>query len=125
MLPVREAGQDDPVEVGEDRLEALGRLGRRGAQPGAYGARLDAGHDGVLGGPGAVVGDPVDDLVAEAAELLGVHRGPYASRSRRRVSPPSIVTTCPVTYESGSSRKRTARATSSGRPKRGMTPRST
>ena len=47
------------------------------------------------------------------------------SLSRLSVRPPSTVITCPVRYESGSSSSRTTLATSSGRPKRGITPRST
>ena len=63
----------NPVQVAEDRLEALGLVGRRGGELGPDGAGLHAGHDGQPGGPGAVVRDPVDDAVAERAELLGGH----------------------------------------------------
>ena len=73
MLPVRDAGEHDPVEVAEQRLERLGLLGRmRGQQlaqfPGGC-PRLDRQRLDPL----PVVRDPVDHLPPVAAELLGRH----------------------------------------------------
>ncbi len=73
VLPVREAGEDEGVEVGEDVGEGLGLVGRRGGELGGDGAGLDLGHDGTVGEGGAVVGEPVDELMAVGAELFGGH----------------------------------------------------
>ncbi len=73
MLPVGEAGHDDAVEIGEDGVEGFGRLGRVGGERGFDIAGRGARHDGAFGDGGAVVGDAVDDLVAEAAKLFGCH----------------------------------------------------
>ena len=51
-----------------------GDRGRIGGQRGLDFAGRGARHDGALGDGGAIVGDPVDNLVAEAAELFGGHR---------------------------------------------------
>ena len=74
VVPVRDARQDDAVEVGDDAREAVGllRAARRAAAP-----RTSPGCTrlitGQLADVLAVVGDPVDQLVAERAELVGVH----------------------------------------------------
>ncbi len=46
-------------------------------------ARSDSAHDGQLGDVLAVVGDPVDELVAQAAEFGGVHRALSSQWERR------------------------------------------
>ena len=73
MLGLGDAGDDDPLEVGQDLGEGLGLVrGLRGQRgPDLAGAHL-RGH-GELRHPLAVVGDPVDEGVAGGAELLGRH----------------------------------------------------
>ena len=74
MLPVGDAGHDDAIEVGEDGVERFGRLRWVGGEGRFDFAGRGACHDGAGGDGGAVVGNAVDDLVAEAAELFGSHR---------------------------------------------------
>src|SRR5262249_60703427 len=71
MVPVRDAGQDVAFELVE-RARELPALARRlGREAGLDLAGRDAAHDRALGDPLAVVGDPVDELVAESPALLG------------------------------------------------------
>jgi hypothetical protein len=84
VLPVRDAGQDDAVEVGEDGGEGFAALGRRRRQRGAHLAGGDLRPHREGADPGPVVGDPVDDLVAVLPELLGRH-------VRRRLGHPLTV----------------------------------
>ena len=74
MLPVGEAGHDDAVEIGQDGVEGFGRLRGVGGQGSFDFAGRGARHHGALSDGGAVVGDAIDDLVAEAAKLFGSHR---------------------------------------------------
>ena len=85
VLPVRDAGQHDPVEVGEDGGERLALLGRGAGQGRAdlAGGDLRAHRQRV--DPGPVVGDPVDDLVAVLAELLGSHVRNWLGHRRHRI----------------------------------------
>ena len=73
VLPVREPGDDDAVEVGEDVGEGLALLRGSGGQRGPHVARRDRRPHGEGADPRPVVGDPVDDLVAVLPELLGGH----------------------------------------------------
>ena len=75
VLPVRQAGHEDRVEVREDRVERLGfgRRRRREARPSTC-ARLGRAPSPAASECRAVVGDPVDELVAVLAELVGGHR---------------------------------------------------
>src|ERR1035438_321052 len=73
MLKVGEAGHDDAVEVGQDGVERLGRLRWVGGEGGFDFAGCRPRHHGPGGYGGPVVGNAVDDLVAEAAELFGSH----------------------------------------------------
>jgi hypothetical protein len=70
---VRQARHDDLVEVGEEGVEPLGLLGRRGRERASYvaGGDLREHRQVVEGRP--VVGDPVDGGVPLPAELLGGH----------------------------------------------------
>ena len=68
MLPVRDAGEQDLVEVAQYRVEGLGLLGRRLRQPGADLARPHLREHGQLGHALEVVGRPVDRLVAVLPE---------------------------------------------------------
>ena len=86
---MRDAGQDQVVELADHRVERLAVLGRTGRQPGSDVARGDLGQDGEVLDPLQVAGDPLDDLVPEPPELIrvnvnvvGTHEG---SRSRIRM----------------------------------------
>ena len=68
VLPVRDAREEDLVEVAEHRGERLRLLGRRLRQPRADLPRLDLGEHGQLAHPFEVVGRPVDGAVAVLAE---------------------------------------------------------
>ena len=74
VLPVRQAGHDDLVEVGEQGVE---RLARPRAPTAGSARRTSPGatceSTGRSSRRGPVVGDPVDGGVALAAELLGRH----------------------------------------------------
>ena len=84
VLPVDDARDDDPLEIGAHRLPALGVGGRRGRQGGPYRAGLQVRAHRVALDPLDVVSDPVDQLVAGAAELLGRHGGAHYARPARR-----------------------------------------
>ena len=73
MLPVGEAGHDDSVEIGQDRVEGFGLLRRIGGQGRLDFARRGSRHHGAFGDGGAIVGDAVDDLVAEVAKFFRRH----------------------------------------------------
>ena len=75
VLPVREAGHDDAVEVGQHGVERLGGLRCRRRQQASYVTGRDLRADGQVVEGGPVVGDPVDGGVPLAAELLGRHVG--------------------------------------------------
>ena len=89
VLPVGQAGDDDPIEVGEHGVEGLG-LGRGvGGELVAHPAGLGRGGDGEPLDPLEVVGDPVDERVALLAEVLGGHAGERNERlapSRRALA---------------------------------------
>ena len=73
VIPVGDAGHHVPVERGQ-RLIQLAALSRRmGGKRGPDLSRLNLAHDGQARQPLAVVGDPIDELVAEAAKFFGVH----------------------------------------------------
>ena len=74
MVPVRDARQHDALEVGRDGRQAFGPARRLGRQLRGDLAGLHAAHHRVLGDVLAVVRDPVDQLVAEPAELVGFHQ---------------------------------------------------
>lgn len=66
---MRHAGDDVRLHVRQQRLQALGALGRRARQARAQVAGADLGaHRQALDG-GAVVGDEVDHAVAQLAPL--------------------------------------------------------
>ena len=72
MLPVGKAGHDDAVEVGEHSVELFWLLGRDRWQLRTYPARLDRRLYRLVGHGVPVVGDPVDDRAALAAEPFGI-----------------------------------------------------
>ena len=74
MVPVRQAGDEDPFEVRHDGLERLGLFGCAIGQRRGYLARFDPGEDGVLLGMLQVIGDPVDELVPRATERVWIHQ---------------------------------------------------
>ncbi|MCY1180594.1 hypothetical protein D9M73_210490 [compost metagenome] len=73
MLPVRQAGDDQLVDVVEDGLEGFALLGGGFGQGGLEVAGFDLGHYRAFTDGLAVVGDQVDQLVAVLAELFGGH----------------------------------------------------
>ena len=82
MVPVRDAGEDDPLEVREDRVERFARLGRRWRKGVADVAGLTArAPDSVRARE--VVGDPVGDPVRLAAERLRIHVAEFGGRHPR------------------------------------------
>ena len=74
VVPVRDPRHDDAVEVGDDACEVAALLRWLGGHERRHLARLHAAHHRQLADALAVVGDPVDQLVAERAELVGIHR---------------------------------------------------
>ena len=73
VLPLREAGHDDSIEVGHHGGERLGFGRRVVGQRGSHVAGRDRRLHRPLVDLGDVVGDPVDQRVAAGAELLGCH----------------------------------------------------
>ena len=75
MLPVQGRGGDDAVEGAEQRLERLRVLREQVRQPRANLTGDDLGTHRAVRQPGAVRGHPVDDGVAQPAELVGIEIG--------------------------------------------------
>ena len=71
MLPVRQRGQQQAVDVLQHRVETLRLFGRRRWQAGQQRAGFDGRLDRSVGDVGAVVGDPVDDAMAKPTKILG------------------------------------------------------
>lgn len=63
MLPQRQAGQHDPVEIGDHRAEILRLLRRSRWQQRAHLARPGPRHHRPIGQPFLIVGQPVDQPV--------------------------------------------------------------
>ena len=79
VLPVQRSGDDDPVELVEQRVERLRPVGQQLAEGAADVARGDVRADRAVRQPGAVGGHPVDHRTAQPAELLRIevaHRPP-------------------------------------------------
>jgi hypothetical protein len=75
VVPVGDAGQDDLVEVAEQRGEPVAGLGRRRRQRPPHVPGGERAHHRPRLDPGAVAGDPVDEGVAEPDELVVAHGG--------------------------------------------------
>jgi hypothetical protein len=90
MVPVRQAGDDDALEVREDVVERFAMLRRARGQRASHVARRHARQDRIAFGLGEVIGEPVDDAVAFAAEGLRIH----VARGARRVGHDT-----PVSYD--------------------------
>jgi hypothetical protein len=73
MLEVRDAGRDQPIDVGKDRIERFRLLGRRLRQLGTDGTRFHRRHHRSLGDIGTVIGDPVDQPMTFFPKLFGIH----------------------------------------------------
>jgi hypothetical protein len=73
VLPAREIGDDEPIDVGEDRRERLRPEGWYRREPGRDRPWLHPREDRPLLDGREVVGDPVDDLVGGNTEGLRVH----------------------------------------------------
>ncbi len=67
------AGEDDPLEILKDPVEGFALFRRCGGELGADAAGFGARQDRQVGDPLLIVGDPVDETVAEPAELLRRH----------------------------------------------------
>ena len=72
MIPVSDAGEDLPLDVGQDRGERLTLFGRGGGKRLPQLARTKARENRELLAPGQVVRDPVDEAAALLAEDLEV-----------------------------------------------------
>ena len=73
MLDLGHARDDDGVEVGEEAGEGFGLLGRVLRQLAGHLTRAHLRLHRQLRNPGAVVRDPVDQLVPGGTELLRSH----------------------------------------------------
>jgi hypothetical protein len=71
VIPVRDGGQDQPVEVGDGVVEIVRGLGGPFGQLGFEPARFYPGKNRELVEPFEIVGDPVDDRVPVAPEFFG------------------------------------------------------
>ena len=72
---MRDSRHDDFVDIAEDRRERLALLRRPVGQAAANFSRLDLREHGQLLDLLHVVGDPVDDFAAVAAEFVRGHDG--------------------------------------------------
>lgn len=73
MLPVDDAGDDDIVEVSAECVPRLRRGRRVLREAGADVAGADVGRNGEPLDAFDVLGDPVDQFMAAAPELVSVH----------------------------------------------------
>ena len=73
VVPMRDAGHHVPVERGQRLIQPSALLRGMGGKRGPDLSRLHLTHDRHVGQPLAVVRDPIDELVAEAAKFFGVH----------------------------------------------------
>ena len=73
MVPVGDGRHDEAIEIGEDGLHGLAALGTAGGQSVGELAGLDGRKHGVALGMSEIIGDPIDRLVAVAAEFVGSH----------------------------------------------------
>ena len=72
MIPVSDAGEDLPLDVGKDRRERLALFGRGGGKRLPQLARTKARQNGEPLALGQVLRDPVDEAAALLAEGLEV-----------------------------------------------------
>ena len=80
VVPVGDAGEDGPVEHGKDLAEGDAVLRRSARGTARRTSPGSTGHiTGKSGQPLAVGGDPLDELVAQGAELVGCHRSTDAT----------------------------------------------
>jgi len=70
MIPMSEAGNDDALEVGEDRVEALAAFGRARGQRVSNLTRRDTGKDRIALGCFEVIRDPVREAMRLPAEIV-------------------------------------------------------
>ena len=76
VLPKRKAGHDDAIEVLDRRAEIFRLVRRRGGQGVADFARLGLRHHRPVGQALMIVGEPIDELMAVAAEVFRRHERP-------------------------------------------------
>ena len=73
MVPVRQAGNENSFEVGQDRVEMFGVFGRLGWKRRRDVTRLDARENRVPFRMLEIRRDPLDELVAVSSKRLRVH----------------------------------------------------
>ncbi len=74
VVPMGHGRHDLALEIGQDCLHGLALLGRGSGERGGQITGLNAWKDGVVARVFEIVGDPVNDLVAVAAESSGTCR---------------------------------------------------
>src|SRR5262249_6561755 len=84
MLPVRKTREYDSLEVRQNRIETFGSQGRFGGQRRLDRAGLGRRHYGILRNRGAIVGNAVDDLVANLPEFFMCHAEVISTIPRHR-----------------------------------------
>ena len=93
MLPERQARDNEAIKVRNRRGEILGLVRRRGGQGVSDLAGLSLGHHGPVGQVLVIVGQPVDQRMAMAAEVFRRHGRPCGLargvRGSRQLKPPS------------------------------------
>ena len=73
MVPVRDAGHDQALEIGEDGFHRFAALRPGGGQGIGQFPRLEWRKHGITLGASKVIGDPIDRAVAMAAKFFGSH----------------------------------------------------
>ncbi len=73
VVPVGDGGHDEAVEIGQDGLHGLACFGAVGRQRVGELAGLDGRKHGIALGVSEIIGDPIDRLIAVAAEFVGSH----------------------------------------------------
>src|SRR5687767_4920949 len=73
MVPVCQCRNDHALEIAQDVVERFALFGRGGRKGAPHVAGRYTRQDGIPIGAGEVLGDPVDEAVAVAAEFVGVH----------------------------------------------------
>ena len=71
VVPMRNGGHDLALEIGQDGFHRFALFGRGGGQRGGEIARLDTRDYGVVARVFQIARDPVDHLMAVAAEFVG------------------------------------------------------
>src|ERR1044072_4605800 len=73
MAPVRQRGDDQSIEIRNDRVHRFASSGRAGWQFRFQIAGFDCGEDGKLVDMIEVIGDPVDQIMAQPTKVFLIH----------------------------------------------------